>query len=392
MAHLHKKKMSKEPIKIIHISTGLTDGGAEAVLYRLCMASRSFQHSVVSLTDEGKYGPLLRQAGIPVFTLNMPRSQLSLAGVLRLWRYIRHFKPNVVQTWMYHADLVGGIVARLAGTHSVLWNIRNSNLQFGQSSHSAILAARLCAWVSSWVPRRIICCAVRAAKEHQAIGYDGNRMMVIPNGYDLSFFQPQPYARSQLRQKMGLRSDRILIGMVARFDPQKNHAGLLSSFARVLAVNCNCDFALIGKGIDGKNTLLNTWITENHLQGRIHLLGQRDDIPAIMNALDLHVLSSSYGEAFPNVLAEAMACGTPCVTTDVGDAAQIVGDTGWVVPPDDPSALANAITLALQARSDPVLWNQICSASYTRISEHFSLDSMVDAYRHVWEEAFALSL
>lgn len=371
-------------MNIFHIIIGLGGGGAAAVLYRLCRADTQHRHSVISLLDEGQYGPLLREVGVSVQCLEMPRGRVTLSGLLRLWRLLRHEQPDVVQTWMYQADLVGGVLARLAGRGSVCWGIHHTNLVPGKSRRSTILVARLCAQLSKWVPRRIVCCAHKAAEVHGALGYDAKKLVVIPNGYELAVFQPNPEDRQRLRQEWNMPTSLPLIGMVGRFNPQKDYASLIAALERVAATGVDFRCILVGPGMDVSNTDLRGWIESAGLIERIHLLGLRNDIPAVMNALDLHVLSSSFGEAFPNVLAEAMACGTPCVTTDVGDTALIVGDTGWVVPPSQPEALADAIIRALQARRDEAAWAVRCAAARSRIQENFSVETMAQAYGQVW--------
>jgi glycosyltransferase involved in cell wall biosynthesis len=374
-------------MNILHIITGLGGGGAAAVLYRLCRTDTQHRHSVISLLDEGKYGPLLREVGVSVQCLEMPRGRVTLRGLLRLWRLLRQERPDVVQTWMYHADLVGGVLARLAGNRAVCWGIRHTNLEPDKSRRSTILVARLCARLSKWVPRRIVCCAHKAAEVHGAFGYDAKKLVVIPNGYELSVFQPNPEDRQRLRQEWSVVPTSLpLIGMVGRFDPQKDLAGLIAALERVAAAGVDFRCILVGPGMEESNADLRCWIESAGLTERIHLLGLRNDIPAVMNALDLHVLSS-FGEGFPNVLAEAMACGTPCVTTDVGDAALIVGDTGWVVPPSQPEALADAIIRALRTHQEQAAWSARCAAARSRIQENFSVETMAQAYGHVWEIA-----
>jgi len=371
-------------MRLLHIITGLNDGGAEAVLYRLIMHDQDNEHGVVSLTGAGKYGPLLRAAGVPVWTLEMPRGRLTTRGLYTLWRLLRTQRPDVVQTWMYHADLVGGMLARLAGT-PVVWGIRNTTLEPGKSTRSTLWVARACARLSRWVPRRIVACAQAAVQVHAALGYDAARMMVIPNGYDLARFAPDGAARQRLHREWGVPEEVPLLGMVARFDPQKDHANLIDALGRLHRGGHRFTAVFVGSGMTPENRAITDQLDAAGLRDTVHLLGPRADIPAVMSALDVHVLSSA-GEAFPNVLAEAMACGTPCVTTDVGDAAVIVGETGWVTSPKDSAALAEALQQALQAWTGRPAWAQRQAACRARIAEHFSIEAMVDRYRAVWAE------
>ena len=380
-----KSNLSGYNVKIIHVITGLDDGGAEAVLYRLCSNDHLNMHIVVSLMGKGKYGTLLHEEGITVHWLNMPQGRVTISGMVKLYRLIRSLKPDVVQTWMYHADLVGGVLARLAGVSRVFWGIHNSTLEPGKSRRSTIAVARLNAYLSRWIPAGIVCCAERAREVHQILGFAAEKLMVIPNGYDLNRFKPDATARLRLRAEWSVDHDVPLLGMVGRFDPQKDHENLLSALARIKQADIHFRCVLVGRGLGADNVQLVTWLDQYSLRNEVLLLSQRNDVPAVMNALDLHVLSSSYGEAFPNVVAEAMACGTPCVTTDVGDAAFMVGDTGWVTLPSDAVQLAGAIKSALTARGDVADWQVRCEAVRMRVVEHFSLEKMVAAYHAVWE-------
>lgn len=366
---------------ILHIITGLQDGGAEAVLYRISTYDAGSRHHVVSLMDEGKYGPLLAAKGVRVTCLNMPRGRVTAGGILRLARLIRRERPDVVQTWMYHGDLVGGIAARLAGHLNIIWGIRNTILAPGESTRGTILVARVCALVSRWVPRRIICCAEKAREVHVALGYDAGRMIVVPNGYDLSLFRPDARSGEAVRRELGLGPDAPVIGFVARFDPVKDHPTLLRALA-LLPAGQRPVCLLVGSGMDEANTPVTGLIETLGLRDHVRLLGRRADIPAVMNALDAHVLSSS-SEAFPNAVAEAMACGTPCIATDVGDAAAIVGDTGWLVPPRDPQALSGAMAAALAERGTAA-GRARGEAARNRMETNFTIDRMIERYHAVW--------
>jgi glycosyltransferase involved in cell wall biosynthesis len=375
-------------MKIVHIITGLNDGGAEAVLYRLCKYDTTNTHVVISMMDQGKYGPLLRECGVDMYCLGMPRRGLKLKGLNLLRKHLKKEKPDVIQTWMYHGDLVGGVIARILGYKSICWGIRHSTLEKGKSPQSTILVAKLCSLLSHVVPAKIICCSQRAAEVHQQLGYSKNKIVVIPNGYDLDQFSPDQEARQRLRTEWGISDDLPLLGMVARYDPQKDHVNLIKALGMLKKSGKEFRCVLVGSGMDLSNSELVALIEDEDIEDRVLLLGRRLDIQKVMNAIDLHILSSSYGEAFPNVLAEAMACGTPCITTDVGDAALIVGETGWVVPPKDPTALTQAIANAVEECHKPGKWDERKTASRERINENFCIENILEMYVREWQDVY----
>ena len=372
-------------IRVSHVITNLGNGGAEAVLYRLCKTTPNVSHSVVSLMGEGKYGPLLRDMGIPVICLNMSRSRVSLSGLVRLRRFLRREQPDVAQTWMYHANLLGSLASWMAGHRTVVWGIRHSELEPGKSRGTTRIVAHICAWLSRIMPCRIIVCAHRAAEVHADMRYDIRRMTVIENGYDLVDFRPDNSARAAVRRESDIAPTERVLGFVARFSPEKDHECLLAALAELQAQRHTVRTLLVGPGMVRGNPDLTELIRRYRLEEQVLLMGPRGDIPAIMAALDLHVMSSS-AEGFPNVLAEAMACGTPCVTTDVGDAAGIVGETGWVVPPGSPASLAEAIRAALEAMEDSSGWREREKAARRRIQDEYSVSRMAQAYESVWHE------
>ena len=370
--------------KVLHIITGLGDGGAEGVLYRLCTHSFAVNHIVISLMDDGKYGALLRQNGVEVHTLGLNPGQPSILKFFRLIRLIRSIKPDVIQTWMYHADLLGGLASRLAGVKRVFWGIRHSTLDKGKAKRSTILIARVCAAVSGWLPESIVCCAHKALSVHADLGYAKDKLLVIPNGYDLSRFKPDVLTGQLVRSELGVTNSEFLIGKVGRFDPFKDHENLLKALAQLKAQGMKFRCLLVGKGLGIDNQPLIHLISTLNLTDRIILAGPRSDIPAVMNALDLHVLASS-SEGFPNVLAEAMACGTACVATNVGDALDIIGDVGLTCPPGDSGALAELTLEAHQQWSKyPQLWAEHKKNCADKIQQRFSIQSMVSAYESCW--------
>lgn len=371
-------------MKVLHIITGLNDGGAEGVLYRLCTNDNRYEHVVISLLGMGKYGPMLQKQGILVYCLDLKRGSLTLAALRKLYKILKQERPNVIQTWMYHGDLIGGLVARMAGIKKIYWNIRHSTLEKGKSAQSTIYIAKASAILSRWIPRKIICCARSALKIHAGLGYARDKMLVIGNGYEIDRFRPNKQLGLQIRQEFRLSEEIPVLGMVARFDPQKDHNNLLKALKVVKDSGVSFKCLLVGKRIDTANSDLCQKIKSLELEEQVLLLGQRADIPSIMNAIDLHLLSSS-SEAFPNVLAEAMACKTPCISTDVGDAKEIVGDTGWIVSPNDPHQLGQAIIEALDEKKEcPSNWMEREKIARDRIVKEFSLNKMLNSYHDVW--------
>jgi glycosyltransferase involved in cell wall biosynthesis len=383
-------------LRVTHVITGLGQGGAEAVLFRLATyPGQNVQHTVISLTDDGVYGERLRAAGITVHTLGMARGRVSPRGFTTLRRLLVAQRPDAVQTWMYHADLIGGVAARLAGVRAIAWGIRNSGSHLQRSSRSARLVLKLCALLSGRIPAAIVCAARDSAVRHEGYGYRADRLLVIANGYDLSRYQPDDQARRRVRAQWQVSEDVPVIGCVARWDPLKDHANLLGALAVLArqgqtsvsgagAVNpyATLRCALVGRGMTPDNAELRALLERLGVSDRVLLLGPSDDVPAVMNALDLHVLSSC-AEGFPNVVAEAMACGTPCVVTDAGDAGHIVGDTAPVVPTENAQALAEGIDRALRAIAARGR-GAVGGPGRARVLAQFDLGHMVAQYESLW--------
>jgi len=378
-------------IKVLHVITGLDADGAETVLYTVAsrMDSSRFETEVISLIDPGPMKARLEAAGIRVRSLGMKRGSANPMHLFRLASWIKKSRANLVHTWMYHADLLGGLAARLAGK-PVVWGIHHSNLDPAQNKRLTIWTARICEVLSPWVPKRIVCCSEASRIAHIQFGYDDDKMEVIPNGFDLRVFRPDGEARASLREELGLPENTPLVGMAGRFHLQKGHRNFVAAAAKLHARMPHAHFVLCGAEIDSNNTELTGWIqgASNGLNEVCHLLGRRTDMNRIFAALDV-ATSASLSEAFPMAVGEAMACGTPCVVTDVGDSARIVGNTGRVVPAEDPQALADAWEFLLAG--DPSSRKQLGQAGRNRIQHSFDLDAIVERYQKLYREVLALS-
>lgn len=369
--------------RIVHIITGLNTGGAELSLCKLVehMDTTRFGNAVISLLPEGPVASRLRSAGIPVYSIGMRRSPTGLFGFFRLLSLLGELSPDVVQTWMYHANFLGGLAGFLRKT-PVLWNIRHFNLDPALNKKTTLWLVKVCARFSHTVPRKIVCCAQRALDVHAGVGYDPDKLLVIPNGFDLDAFKPDAQAYVAFRRELGLPADALLVGVIARFDPQKDHENFFRAARLVSAHFPSVRFVLCGDGIVEENPDLVRMIDEK-IRRDVFLLGRRDDIPRIAAALDLFVLSSA-GEAFPSVLGESMACEVPCVVTDVGDSALIVGDTGLVVPPCDSNALAEAIASMLGKTAEER--TALGKRGRRRIMEKYEIGAIAREYETLYEE------
>ena len=370
-------------MKVLHVITDLALGGAETVLFRLVSAVNvDVTHRVVSLHTRGIYGPKLEAVGVHVDALEMPRGRVTGRGIRRLRAIVREFEPDVVQTHLYHADLVGSFAARTAGQAPVVWGVHSTELGSLRATWKTRIVRRLCAVLSHSVPSAIVCAAEGTARLHARFGYDREKLAVIQIGVDLAQFRPDETERARVRTEWGVRPDEMTLGLLARWHPLKDHSTLLQALAIVAKSASRFRCILAGNGMTMENTALMDLIQGNGVADRVLLLGVRSDVSAVMNGIDIHVLSS-HSECSPLVVIEAMACGTPCVVTDVGDAALIVGDTGWIVPARAPEALAAGIESAMASIATHGK-SSLGRQSRARIEAHYSLKTMAGAYTALW--------
>ncbi|MET1253598.1 glycosyltransferase [Aliikangiella maris] len=374
-------------MKVLHITLGLGNGGAEGALFRLVTFDKSNEHIIISIMGDGIYGQKLRESGHTIFSLAVRRGKVKFSCFYSIYKIVKEVRPDVVQTWLYHSDLLGGIIARLAGVKTVVWGIRHSNLDPKLNSKIIIYIAKISSLFSKIIPKRIISCSIKAAEVHKNIGYKASIFEVIPNGYDLNKIKHTRKGRYGYRSNWRIGEKEIVFGVVGRWDPLKDHKNFIravSDLKRQYKGSIKC--ILVGPNIDNSNVELVKLIRYYELEDDFLLLGPTKQISEVMSAFDLLVLPS-LGEAFPNVVAEAMACGTPCIVTDVGDASFIVGSNGWVVPPADHIALSNAMSESIAKNADENEWQNLTQRCRERIEQNFSIESMVSRFSDVWFDA-----
>lgn len=371
-------------VRIVHLITSLEIGGAELVLYRLVtgMNSDIFQNIVVGMTPMGSVGTQLASEGIAVYSLNMARGQPTFRGFKQLMELLRTQKPDVIQTWLYHADLLGSVAGYFTRTAPVVWNVRSADMDMQKYRRLSAIVVRMCAFLSR-LPDAVVVNSRVGRNFHERIGYRPRRWVLIPNGVDIQKFQPDISARVSVRTELGLSETSILIGLLARWDPMKDHASFFHAAAQLAAQTPDVHFLLAGQEIVPSNPELNAFLDAYSLHGRVSLLGKRLDVSSLMSALDI-ATSSSLSEGFPNTVVEAMACAIPCVVTSAGDSAEIVGESGIVVPTKNPDALALAwqALVALDRQQRSVLGAQ----ARQRIVERYSLPTMIEAYENLYLE------
>jgi glycosyltransferase involved in cell wall biosynthesis len=374
-----------EPIiKITHVIVGLDVGGAERFLCRLIEAHRHhprYEHRVISLTGKGALGPALEASGIPVSTLGMRRLTDAPRTYRRLVRLLRAHRPDVLQCWMYYADLLGGLAARRLGIRNVLWGIRNSHFESGGTRLKRMIR-KVCAWGSHYFPTTVVCVADSALDVHAHAGYDRSRMQVIHNGYDPAGFTFSSTHRKQLRDALGIHEDGLIVGSVGRYSPAKDHASFIRAAAIVGQRMEHVRFLLVGRGLTKDNAAVTALIAATGMPERFLLLGERSDVAACMSAMDVFCLHSTT-EGFPNVLGEAMCIGLPCVSTDVGDARLLLGETGMTVNGATPDDLAR--TLGDMLRLSPVQRRALGAQARQRIVDRYTLGHAVRKFEALYQ-------
>jgi len=356
-------------VAVMHVITGLGSGGAETMLLRLGRAEVADGRVpvVVSLTDEGVLGPQMRAAGLVVETIGMRRARPSASGLLRMARLIRRHRPAIVQTWLHHADVAATLGLLLSGRRSVtrlIWGIRCSDMSAGKGHSLAVRLGRLLSTEAD----HLVANSAAGLDLHLRLGYRPRATSVVPNGIDVAAVRAAAGERDAVRRELGIAPDTVVAILPARLHPMKDHW----TFAAALAQAPGIVGLAVGEGT-------------GRLPDRPNMirLGLRSDVPRLLAAADMVVSTSAYGEGFSNAVAEGMAAGLPAVATDVGDARALVGEGGFVVPPRDPGAVANAMrTLA----DRPRLRERMGAAAAARIADHFTIERCVARFRALYDQ------
>jgi glycosyltransferase involved in cell wall biosynthesis len=375
----------KEKIKIVHIITSLNVGGTEMMLYKLLPRMRKdrFENIVFTLKEKGSLSKDFESQNIRVYNV------LGMGGIIRVSVLIksinifRQINPDLIQGWLAHGNLVAKIASIfLPNRLPTLWNIRYTALPKGETKRSILFIIKLLS-ILSFLPQKIVYNSKTGADDHIRMGYRSDKSSIIPNGFDTKLFSPSEKNRSCVRSELNISEEAILIGLIGRFDPLKDHSCFLKAGKKLLSNKRDTFFLLAGREVDWQNRHLKQFIEKLGMSEKVFLLGERRDVHRITAALDV-ATCSSLAEGFPNVIGEAMSCGLPCVVTDVGDSAWLVGDSGMVVPPRNHEALCEAWLKIIEMGSEKR--RVLGEKARKRIEDHFSIQMIVKKYEQLYEE------
>ena len=379
----------RQKIRVAHIITHLTSSGSSSMLYKLIAhADRNrFEPVVIALDSEGEFIDKIIAHGVPVYTFNMSRSLSSSWHILRLARLLRKLEPDILQGWMYHGNIAASLARKMLTIQPVLlWNVRQTIYNLQQESRSTRWAIGFSQRLAN-TPERILYNSWLSENQHVALGYDEQKSQIVGNGFDLQLFTPNSYSREIMRQKLGIPCDAIVIGMIAHYRPTKNHA-LFIEAAHLLGMHSNnVHFLLAGENVTADNPgIIKLLERFPGLQGKLHLLGKRQDTPALLNTLDIFTLISSRGDGFPNAVGEAMACGIPCIATDVGDTALLINKTGQILQDITPSSLAFAWLEWINAGE---IWRkELGKQARRRINKHYTIQDITKQYQDIYSSLY----
>ena len=382
--------MADRALRVLHYITGLGMGGAETMLVKLLAELRptTIISEVVSLTHNLVVAPKIEAMGVAVHCLSLAKYYPSLLGLWKSKTIASRFNPDLIQGWMYHGNVLASVSSLGIGRRPpVVWNIRASIASPTVVPMRTRTLIRTGA-VLSGHPKSIVYNSETSSQQHAALGYEARRGVVIPNGFDSELFKPSIDARSAVRRELGIADDAILVGLIARHHRLKDHPNFFSAAGKVARLHPGAQFVLAGLGLSWGNPAISQLVHENGLGNCVHLLGVEANIPRLTAALDI-ACSSSMAEAFSNTIGEAMACGVPCVVTDVGDSRRIVGESGLVVPPRDASAFAEAIDRLLCLEVGKRM--RLGEAARRRVEQEYAIASIARRYVDLYTKVASAS-
>lgn len=363
--------------RVLFLARSLNRGGAERQLVLLAagLAQRGHLVVVAVFYDGGAFAAELEAAGVRLIVLEKIGRWDVLLFLIRLVRSLRKEHPAILHSYLAVPNVLSALLKPLLPGTQIIWGLRASNMDLSRydwlSRLTNLLECKLSRFADCIIANS--CAGKRHAVEND---FSEDKIVVIPNGIDTKYFRFDLEGRRQVRSAWGLGKDEILVGLAARLDPMKDHPTFLKAASCIARERQDVRFVCVGDGPAAYTEALRQQVAALGLTNRLIWAGARDDMPAVYSALDIACSSSCFGEGFSNTIAEAMVCGVPCVVTEVGDSAFIVGDTGSVVAPGDYSALAAAIGRLIDL--PPEERRMLGDACRARVVSEFGIDRLVD--------------
>ena len=371
-------------MKILFIINSLEVGGAEVFLEDLAaQLSQEYNLEIVTLNSIGAIGHNMLNQGFKIKNFNFNTSYFPLLNFLLLFQYIRKSNPDIVHTWMYHSNFIGGSAAFFAGIKKIIWSIHAFNISQGLLKRRTIFLAKFSALLARFIPNKIIFCSKESMNIHRDMRYPIKKLVTIPNAVNVQKFIFSESQRASIRKELNLSESNYLIGMIGRYDPQKNQAGFIEAASVVHKNNPNTYFFIAGRGVDANNKNLVELISKLELEKNVYLLGERDDVASLLSAADIFALPS-YGEAFPISLCEAMSCSVACVASDVGDVKYILGNYKYIIPPGSRIDLANSISEIISLGA--VQRKDIGLELRKRVTQNFTIEAIAKIYANFYNQ------
>jgi glycosyltransferase involved in cell wall biosynthesis len=382
---ISQMKVKRKKTSILFLIPILSIGGAERQLVILAAGLKRLGYAVkvAVFSGGGALESDLRREKVPIVNLgkssrwNMPFHYFHLIGLLR------QEHPKVLFSYMSLANDWSILVKPWVPATRIIWGVRVSELNLNDYDWQGRLTYHLEAKLARFA-NQIICNSYEGLSVAVKRGFSSNKIIVIPNGINVDYFRPLRTHREQFRRECGIKKTEKLIGLIARLNPMKDHSTFLQAAGLLARERNDVRFVCVGSGPKSYEAKLRKLAADLGLDNILIWIGSRHDMQFVYNGLDVLTLSSSYGEGFANVIGEAMACGVPCVVTDVGDSALIVDDLGEVVPARDPVELKNGMIRILR-RIDKEK-RMLSEDNRRRIANEFSVDTMINRTVDVLEQ------
>ncbi|MDP3560732.1 MAG: glycosyltransferase [Legionellaceae bacterium] len=363
--------------KVLHIINGLEQGGSETALFRLLKAMhRDYEFHVIVLNQAGYYSSKIAALGIPIYYLSIKKNPL--AACFRLSIYIKQLKPDIVQTWLYHSDLLGGLFAKLHGIKKIIWGVRCEGVGLKKSTQ---WMKQACALLSNKIPQYIITNSKAASKNHIQAGYKDHKMQIIYNGFDANEFYPNKTSNRLIDNQL-ISNDSIVIGTLARFHQDKGYDTLIKAIDQICEAQPNSYFVLCGHGCHADNHLLTSLLETLVYRERVLLINGTTSPIDYLNTLDIFVQPSKT-ESFSNSLAEAMLCGLPCIATNVGETQTICNHHATLIPSNSTEQLALAcIAMTRKSQQERI---ELGSRARNQIAQSYSMEQYTKQLQHLYD-------